>query len=264
MSVNEKMTGIADAIRRYTGRSDKLSLDGMATGVSEVFGVGNTDGYNNGYNEGREEGLSEGRTQGYSLGFEEGKAAERDAFWEVFQKGGTQSNYYYAFANTRFTDNNYNPKYDIVIGNATTTGRYVFYAAAGITDTKVAIYAPTTNIDYCFMNSGLQTIRKLVLQDTTSYNSTFSGCDELIELNVEGVIGKNGFDVHWSTKLNKASIESIINVLSATTSGLTVTFSKTAVNNAFGIDVDDTTTYPEGSEYYNLRYSKSNWTFAYN
>jgi hypothetical protein len=39
--------------------------------------------------------------------------------------------------------------------------------------------------------------------------------------------------------------------------------SKAAVNNAFGIDVDDASTYPEGSEYYNLRYSKSNWTFNY-
>ena len=40
--------------------------------------------------------------------------------------------------------------------------------------------------------------------------------------------------------------------------GASITLSKTAVNNAFEIDVDDTTTYPEGSEFYVLRNSKNN------
>lgn len=232
MSVNEKMTAIADAIRDKTKGTNALTLDAMATEIPKVF--------------------------------EEGKKAEYDAFWDVFQKDGTQSNYYYAFAVNRFTDDNYNPIYDIVIGAGTTTGRNVFYNSSGITDTKVAIYANNNNIDYCFSGAtNLKRIIKLVVQESTSYNAVFNNCSNLEELNVEGVIGKNGFDVHWSTLLNKASIESIINALSAETEGLTVTLPKTAVNREFGIDVDDPSTYPEGSEYYNLRQSKSNWTINY-
>jgi hypothetical protein len=91
--------------------------------------------------------------------------------------------------------------------------------------------------------------------------NVFNYCPELEELNISGVIKCNGFDVHWSPKLNKASIESIINALSATESGLTVTFSKTAVNNAFEIDIDDESTWT--FEWLALRGTKSNWTFNY-
>lgn len=40
MSVNEKMTAIADAIRGYTGGTDKLSLDAIAAAIPDVFGAG--------------------------------------------------------------------------------------------------------------------------------------------------------------------------------------------------------------------------------
>ena len=93
-------------------------------------------------------------------------------------------------------------------------------------------------------------------------SSTFSGCIALKEIRIVETI-KISLYFKDSTLLSKESITSIVNALSQTTSGLTITFSKTAVNNAFGINVDDPTTYPEGSEYYILRNSKSNWTFNY-
>lgn len=93
-------------------------------------------------------------------------------------------------------------------------------------------------------------------------NNAFFGCSALEKVNIIGTI-KISLDFKDSTLLSKESITSIVNALSQTTSGLTITFSKTAVNNAFGINVDDPTTYPEGSEYYILRNSKSNWTFNY-
>lgn len=40
MSVNEKMTAIADAIRDKTGKTEPLTLDGMASGVNEVYEAG--------------------------------------------------------------------------------------------------------------------------------------------------------------------------------------------------------------------------------
>ena len=40
MSVNEKMTAIASAIRGYTGGTDKLSLEKIAAAIPDVFGAG--------------------------------------------------------------------------------------------------------------------------------------------------------------------------------------------------------------------------------
>lgn len=40
MSVYEKMTAIADAIREKTGKTDALTLDGMAEAIPDVFEAG--------------------------------------------------------------------------------------------------------------------------------------------------------------------------------------------------------------------------------
>ncbi len=42
MSVNEKMTAIADAIREKTGGAEPLTLDGMALAIPSVYGAGET------------------------------------------------------------------------------------------------------------------------------------------------------------------------------------------------------------------------------
>jgi hypothetical protein len=65
------------------------------------------------------------------------------------------------------------------------------------------------------------------------------------------VIGQKNFNVHWSPKLSKASIESIINALSSTTSGLTVTISKTAKEAVFTTE-----------EWATLIATKPNWTIS--
>lgn len=85
--------------------------------------------------------------------------------------------------------------------------------------------------------------------------SMFQDCRELESVMFYGKIGSNGINLRWSTKLNRASIESIINALSTTTSGLVVTFSTTAVNNAFAGG-------STGDEWLNLIATKSNWTIS--
>ena len=112
--------------------------------------------------------------------------------------------------------------------------------------------------------ANLTTITKLILKDDGSQvaSTAFNGATKLVTMIVEGTIGQN-FDLSPCTKLSKESITSVINALSSTTTSMKLTLSKTAVNNAFGINVDDATTYPEGSEYYTLRHSKDNWTISY-
>lgn len=84
--------------------------------------------------------------------------------------------------------------------------------------------------------------------------SAFANCNALEEIRIAGVIEQNEFDIHWSTKLSKASITSIIAHLSTTTSGLSVTLSKTAVETAFG----STTS----TEWTTLIGTRSNWTIS--
>lgn len=108
----------------------------------------------------------------------------------------------------------------------------------------------------------LISIEKLIVTDKIFYSNMFAGCKKLQEIEFEGVI-VNSLSFGDSSDLNKKSINSTVNALSPTVTGQSITLSKQAVNNAFGINVDDASTFPEGSEYYNLRYSKSNWTFNY-
>lgn len=116
-----------------------------------------------------------------------------------------------------------------------------------------------------FYHSKVETIDKLILKDDgsqTTGSNNFEGCSNLKNITIEGVIGST-FNIRWSTLLTKASIESIVKALSPDVTGVSVIFSKTAINREYGIDVDDPSTYPEGSDYYKLRQSKENWTFSY-
>lgn len=102
--------------------------------------------------------------------------------------------------------------------------------------------------------ASLISIEKLILKADGSqeFRGTFEGCSSLIEITIEGVIGQDGFNVRWSTKLSKASIISIINALSTTTSGKSVTLSKVAVESAFGSTASE--------EWISLINARSNWT----
>jgi hypothetical protein len=193
------------------------------------------------YEKGKTEGVEEGLDTAINAQeefLENQPQTYYDTFWDALQKKGQPTNYQYVFAFNRFYSDDidaYNPKYDIKIyDNVTTAGTYTFAQSTRLIDTKVVIYANNHSIAGMFSGAkNLKTIRKLVINPKTVVTNVFDNCSALEELNVEGTIGQNGFDVHWSTLLNKASIESIINALSTTTEGLTVTLSQTAVDTAF-------------------------------
>ena len=126
----------------------------------------------------------------------------------------------------------------------------------GVVDTR-ACTNDTQTLYYLFgQDEKLKSIELLKLKDDGSqpFSNTFSGCINLEELRIEGVIGQNGPNVSQCTKLSKASITSIIDHLSTTTSGLTVTLSKTAVTSAFGSTTSE--------EWLNLIATRSNWTIS--
>lgn len=103
MSVNEKMTAIADAVRDKTGGTEALTLDDMASGVGEVY--------------------------------EAGKQSEYDRFWDEYQNKGKQMNWgAYAFAGLWWNNMTFNPKYDIITGKGDASGYFMINGVTNLRD----------------------------------------------------------------------------------------------------------------------------------
>ena len=225
--------------------------------------------------------------------YEKGKKDEYDKFWDVFQNMGKRTNYKYGFAGHGWNSDNFYPKYDIVVTSGTNMFQefngqeikmfdlnerlnqlgikfdtsavanfdYMFYAIRTYSipsiNTKNA-----TRLRCVYQNARkVKTIGTLILKDDGSqeFIDCFSNCGALENFTIEGTIGQNGFNVQWSTKLSGASIVSIIEALSTTTSGLTVTLSQTAVNNMVFPIVGNKGTYNSWTD---LEQSRTNWTIS--
>ena len=262
----EKFKAIADKIREKTGSTDKIIPNEFVDKIDDVY--------------------------------ESGKKSEYDAFWDEFQQNGLREKYHYAFAG--FFPKVFNPKYDIkpisannMFNNFNNLGVSRIDPNKDYVDLVELLEKANVTLDFsnctdfqnwimwanisrlgiidckslkgslnCYYAHQLLTIDKLIVYEGNKTTFNWQGCTKLMNIIIDGVI-ETTFDIRYTTVLTHDSLMSIINALSTTTSGLTITFSKQAVNNAFGINVDDPSTYPEGSEFYNLRNSKSNWTFNY-
>lgn len=232
-----------------------------------------------------------GFEKGHDQGFEEGKQAEHDAFWDAFQTA-PRTRWDGAFQNSCWNDDTFYPKYDLVItGSAASLFRY-----SGITDLEKRLeecgvildtseatnlncgfgesnltVMPTINLTKCttsgatnglFGGSGsLKTIRKIIVSEVTVFSNSFE-CSRLENITFEGAIG-NDIDFNSCTKLTEVSIRSIIEHLSDTASGKTLTLSKVAVDNAYGWYIGDSFAPGSSSGTWNeLVVSKPNWTIT--
>lgn len=257
------MTATADAIREKTGSTDPIAWDaekGMSEAVDPVF--------------------------------EAGKKSEYDAFWDMYQNYGQRNEYTCAFSGKGWDDATFCPKYDIipiysydmfklslitdlefllnrcgVVLDLSKSGRAsgLFSSCDIMTvcpeiDISATTYLPLTQL---YSNcKQLHTIRKLKIREDggNTFSNAFELCTSLENIILEGTIG-SAFDIHWSTKLSKDSIISIVNALSTSTSGLTVTLSQTAVNTAFETspgEADGSTS----DEWAALIATKTNWTIS--
>lgn len=253
------------ALREKTGGTDLIKSGEMSEKINEVY----------------EKGKSDERQTKY------------DEFWDEYQHNGERLKYEFAFAGDGWSDENFRPKYDIVCSQIQQT-----FSVNGITDLigildkcgvkldtsrltsvsyimqgnlstinfpSIDLTALQGNPNYLFYgNSSLKVIEKVLLKSDGSQaftNFSFGANEALEEIRFEGVIGQNGLNLQWSTLLSHDSIVSIINALSTTTSGLSVTLSKTAVNNAFETEtgVADGT---ESAEWSALIATRSNWTIS--
>ena len=159
-----------------------------------------------------------------------GMQTEYDRVWDDLQQNGNRSNYQYAFYRTCWKNGTtYNPKYPIVCS----TNNYATYmfGYSGVSDTVVPITIKCTSGSVFSGNSNLVTIRKLIVDSkTTSYNDWFTSCSKLANIEVEGeIVASLTFQY---SPLTAKSMVSIVEHLSDTVSGKTLTFNSTAVANA--------------------------------
>ncbi len=191
--------------------------------------------------------------------FDRGRDYEQQEFWNVFQQNGARQNYEHGFAGKGWYNENLKPKYDITPSYASNMFLNTEYKgdlrdlpvkldfsksssmsnllgyAYGITGIGVVDTRMTANPLAIFTYArALQTVEKLILKSdgSQSLNNAFTQCYELRDIVIEGTIGQT-VDFQHSTKLSKASITSIINALSSSVSGKSVSLSKDAVIEAF-------------------------------
>lgn len=226
-----------------------------------------------------------------------GAQVEYNRFWDDFQECGTKIDYGWAFCGAGWNIDTFKPKYDII-----PSGGYMIFRNfnRGSKRKPIDMVELCKNLDitfstknattmtYIFQNANISRLGTIHLGQVAAYENTFiqcsnlvtieeidfgtkgtqlwynvfKGCTKLANLNsVQGIIGQNAD--FSECPLTAQSIKNVVNVLSDTASGKTITLKKTAVNTAFNIDVDDESTWGEGTEYYELRHSKDNWTFSY-
>lgn len=209
------LSDVADAIRAKTGNTNKLDFpDGFQSAIEgirpKVAGIGL---YENGTYRSSDNGLD-----GYSVvvvevdttqAYENGRKAERDAFWDGFQQNGQRNNYSYAFTSTYWTDDVYHPIHPIVMSGGNTNA---YYNNTVTTNTKVPIDIRGIVLNNTFRYAtALETIPELIVDETTQIGAGFSNAATLKNITISGTIGKD-FDIHWSP-LSADSVQSIIDAL---------------------------------------------------
>ncbi len=220
--------------------------------------------------------------------FEAGKQSERDLFWDTYQENGNRKDYGQAFRYVYWTDENFNPKYDIV---PNTYGAQMFhqsvitrlasklkelgvkldtskcdsflqmFQSSSIKDIPELDGSNCNSLSYTFGSGAkVETIEKLILTEKlTNVQNTFSKAYNLTHCIFDGVLAITGLDMKDCRLLDKESIISLVNILSTTTSGLAITLSLQAVNKAFETS-ENANNGSNSSEWQTLVNTKQNWT----
>ena len=210
-----------------------------------------------------------GYLEGHDNGVEAGKKAEYDAFWDAYQQNGARVNYSCAFG-APWTAETLRPKHSMQPISALMMFRECganIDLAKRLDELGVTLdFSKATNLQYLFQNSvfsrvgvidmsgcnqrqpgnalfaycsNLKTIDKIILRSGAGgefSSDAFLNCSALEEVRFDGLITSD-VDLHWSTKLSKRSILSIMGSAYEggyfPNDGFTVTLSRAAVNKAF-------------------------------
>ena len=212
--------------------------------------------------------------------FEAGKKSEYDTFWDAYQDNGNRTEYTYVFAGVGWTQDLFKPKYDIIptiqqgmfsyskivdirpqtIGVDVDFSKCTsfYYLCSNSTIKYIGVVdcssAQSASLSYIFSSAKeLVSVEKVIMPEMDSAgfaDKSFENAKKLEHIRIEGVI-RRSTNLSWSVVLKKESITSIVQALSDTAEGQTITFSQAAKNNAF-----------TDSEWAELIGTKPNWTFS--
>ena len=222
MSVAEKMTAINDAIRGKTGKTDKLSLDEMATEINEIS-TGerdiNPEWTNWSYFCANRPDLAAklkysdtSNGTNFSNMFRDCKELTSIPALDTSKGTGFSNMFSSCSALTTI------PALDTSNG---TSFSNMFYECRELTTIPALDTSKGTSFSYKFYECRkLTTIPQLNLTKSTSssaLNGTFSRCIALVDLNIVGTINATGLNVQ-NSPLSHDSLMSIINALADKTS----------------------------------------------
>lgn len=229
---------------------------------------------------------------GYEIGYATGRKIEYDEFWDSYQDYERSVDCDSRFSGRGWNDVTFKPKYDIPHNPKWNTSFAKMFANCDITnlakilgDCKVKLNwelvsradqmfywanritavpeIDVSNIENCYAMfsdaTNLVTIEKFKVSAKTVLNQAFYDCQALENIVVEGELAYPNISFAQSTKLSRASIETIIYALSDNTSGHTLTLSLRAVDDAFN---DGKVEGSDSNEWSELCYSKDNWTIS--
>ena len=198
MSVNEKMTAIADAIRDKTGGKEVLTLDDMANEIPNVY--------------------------------QSGKAAQHREYWEKALNYGNKQSYLYMFCGSNMTDDVFNPPEGLIL--KASSFQQVFRYTDKLKNINITLdVSEATNMTNALYGcSKLEKIHKIISSENTPWAANnFQAAYVLAEIRFEGTIGV-AFDIHWTTRLSRNSLLSILNVCNKENAGVTIALPKKCVD----------------------------------
>lgn len=257
----------------YNGQTLTPKADGTVEGMTSV------SPYMNIFTDNVEATLE--ATYRKSAGFDVGKQAEYDRFWDEFQQNGERKGFRGLFAGAGWNVDTFNPKYKTSPTGTNAVYMFMFcnyggenldfrnykhlFDFSGITsalsmfqdawiDYIEVDFSNATTIGSAFSESysaGHKTHITLKVSEKCTTLSGFGSCAALTHLFfADGSVIAGAIDLR-SCPLTKDSFISVINALSPTITGKTVTFKKTAKEAVFTQE-----------EWEVLIATKSNWTFS--
>lgn len=215
--------------------------------------------------------------------YKAGQKSEYDRFWDAYQQNGNRKDYTYGFSGYCWDDETFKPKYDIAptssaqslfqycqiadikgicerygvvldLSHATITNQ-LFYGSSSV------VYLPKIDLSNSqayrtfYGCTQLKIIDELILSPTLNLDiEAFYNCGELTEIRFGNTITKS-IDIHWSKNLSMMSLKSIVESLSDTVTGQTITFPTTAESTYNSATIS--------GRWKEIVASKPNWTFAY-